>query len=90
MINPIIKTENFGLCPKCGERLVIFTAIYKARSLNPNGMPMGMEDQKNHLKMVCPKCKWQIPAKHTINGIRPKGFVETVDTPQEFYLGKGE
>lgn len=51
---------------------------------------MGMEDQKNHLKMVCPKCKWQIPAKHTINGIRPKGFVETVDTPQEFYLGKGE
>lgn len=72
-IIPIV-TNEFGICPICGNRLLLLKSAYSAYTLSDSGWITSMLDDKVEFKVICTNCHYTCDMEITASGLTPKDY----------------
>ena len=70
----VLTADRFGLCPRCGTRLVLFKNTVSAYSITESAWINKSLAERTNYTVICPKCRFETPMEVTDFGLYPKDY----------------
>ena len=67
----IIFRDMYGICPMCNTNMLMMASVYQLFELTPSGNRTKELNSKTSYIHICPKCRFKIPMKNTMEGMEP-------------------
>lgn len=86
----VVTTNEFGICPRCGKKLVMLQSEYRLYGLTEIGTyPNKLVKSKEHILYAC-ECGYQSVMKRTMDGIYPISYYKIAEEEKEMAKGKDD
>lgn len=70
----VLTADRFGVCPRCGSRLVLFRNAVSAYSITEGAWINKVLAEKASYSVICPRCRFEAPMEVTDFGLYPKEY----------------
>jgi hypothetical protein len=70
----VLSVDRFGVCPRCGSRLVLFRNAVSAYSITEGAWINKVLAEKASYRVICPRCRFEAPMEVTDFGLYPKEY----------------
>lgn len=75
-LKEVMTVNKFGLCPKCGQLMVMMESHYNLFSLLPTGKyPSKLLEHKKDITYAC-ECGYRASMVMTADGVYPKDYYD--------------
>ena len=70
----VFSIDRFGLCPRCGTRLVLFKNTVSAYAMTEAAWINKSLAERTDYSVICPKCRFETSMEVTNFGLYPKDY----------------
>ena len=70
----VLSADRFGVCPRCGTRLVLFKNTVSAYSITESAWINKSLAERTKYSVICPVCRFEAPMEVTDFGLYPTEY----------------
>ena len=70
----VFSIDRFGVCPRCGTRLVLFKNTVSAYAMTEAAWINKSLAERTDYSVICPKCRFETSMEITNFGLYPKEY----------------
>lgn len=84
-----IVDQDFGICPRCGERLIYLLSTYQIGVPDAGGRHLSQVlGEDRDITGVCPRCEHKVALTSSVYGITTRGYEPLVGDQQAITKAK--